>query len=329
MHPGTQKVELLVLSQSRDLTIRRLRGFAASLGASANLFSDYDSLRTALAALEAQATENRPRPIIIWDSASVACRSSELHALSAKYHVVLSTESSLEAIGQAEPHTEITLNSQIASSRKRPHDGPGPCLTFGWPLSRVLESPLARVALFKACMAPDTLSFTSLLRWGHVSMKWDAMPNPTWSRDAAGPGPHRGLAHTVREFSRHIGLSKDVRESVFAFIKALEHGARTTALTPHHISFVADGLLTCVTAECRGNSSLKAAWWRTLFESAGCHAVLVNQGPDDCWQAAAVYFQTLDTSSPAPPLGPLFVFMTDKREASGAATIPDNLGVAS
>ena len=294
LHPGTQKVELLVLSQSRDLTIRRLRGFAASLGASANLFSDYAGLKTALEALEGQPTENRRRPIIVWDRTSVGFRSGELAALRAKYQVFVSTESSHEAIGLVEPHPETAQGHHLTASLKRPPDGPGPCLTFGWPLSRLLDSHLARVA----------------------------------SRDS-GASPHRGLAHTAGEFSRHIGLKKVVRESIFTFIKALEHGARKSVLTPHHISFVADGLLTCVTAECRGNTALKADWWWTLLQSTGCHAILVHQGPDDSWQVAAVYFQTLDGSTSVPPSKSLFLFMTDRREHTGAVTIPENLGVAS
>ena len=328
LHPGTQKVELLVLSQSRDLTIRRLRGFAASLGASANLFSDYAGLKTALEALEGQPTENRRRPIIVWDRTSVGFRSGELAALRAKYQVFVSTESSHEAIGLVEPHPETAQGHHLTASLKRPPDGPGPCLTFGWPLSRLLDSHLARVAFFQAFIAQGTLSFTGLLRWGHVSMEWEALSNPTWSRDS-GASPHRGLAHTAGEFSRHIGLKKVVRESIFTFIKALEHGARKSVLTPHHISFVADGLLTCVTAECRGNTALKADWWWTLLQSTGCHAILVHQGPDDSWQVAAVYFQTLDGSTSVPPSKSLFLFMTDRREHTGAVTIPENLGVAS
>lgn len=337
MQIGKPTLELLVLSQSRDLTVRRLRGFAASIGASARLFHSLADLKCFLD--EKNQTLRAPLPhvnlerlVILWDRASLpvpAPSAFEMQEALAQIAAFIVTGEELPASTRIK--SEKAPESLVAATWTKSNVN----LYLGWPLSRLIDTQVARVALVQALTLDQNVNSSTLMRWGHVSAQWT---NTVGEQSVLRPKTH-SLLTVASTFAAQMGLRAMARTHLLSAARFFEKRSPHLALLAEQVNFATDGILTSVTAVCEAADETVLSAWAKALQGCGCHAVILSQESDKRWQVAAVYanqaYQTVAEKVPdvlgmaekTVPWSPLIIVIRKTDEDAAFAT--KDLSVAS
>jgi hypothetical protein len=213
------KFDLKLLTASKEVGLRRLRSYAASLGGGAQIFNSYDDLRRSL---EANFTGRRAASIVLHDD-TIPLGPTQFEALTRVARVFVlhrPDERRLAAVPPAgapcwgmESYMQCTLG------------------TF-------LESPLVRMCMAQLCTGGAPFHLEHLLRWGHASQTWVAKAGERTVGDAS------------FAFIKSLNLTGEARRLTEMFTHFLEASLPALGLAKECVTFGSDGLLTMVTARC-------------------------------------------------------------------------------
>lgn len=252
----TNSFDLKLLTSSKEIGLRRLRSYAASLGAGAQIYNSYDDLFRHL-------STNVPSPgksVVIHDG-TITLQAAELENLTKLTRVFL-------------------LSRPDELSKALPPDG-APCWGLEsymrCSLNALLDSPIMRVSMSNLCKPGAPVRLDNLLRWGHASQLWHK-------------GDQLDVAEHGLQFVKSLNLVGESRRLAEMFSHFLQSRIHELGLTEESVIFGADGLLTMVVARCKADPRMSV---RAVTQELKVHeftvAVLNRSGPDHV-ELAALYY---------------------------------------
>lgn len=276
LQPGKPTSELIILSAARDLAVRKLRGFAASIGASARLVGSWSDLMAPARAGSRQSETGPKHPtLVLWDCATVALSPRDVQMLGSSYHLVAAGEpSKLATLMGTKPLTEDTAGEQSPVRMT---------LACSWPLSRLFDTQIARVVLSQALAGHGSFGAFDLLRWGHYSSAWPATELST--KDAASAT----LSGVAASFGKSISAPKDLKNKLIGVARMFDLQAAKSKAHPLTLVFASDGLLTCAIADCEADLRDKLDLAPQALKKLGCQAVMLSEHGDSLWQIAFIF----------------------------------------
>ncbi len=217
---------LKLLTAAKDVGLRRVRSYAASLGGGAQIFGCFDDLQRHL---EAQPM-HRQDGIILHDPSVKLTpgQFQELNRLSRIFSLDDPTSGSKDLPGpeascwQAESYLRCSLT------------------TF-------LESAIVRLSMAQTCNTKRPFHLQELLRWGYAA---ESLPI-VGPEECPLPG---ALAEACLAFIKRLSLSGEARRMSEMFSHFIEARLGQLGLQRAGITFGCDGLLTTVIARCEVTS---------------------------------------------------------------------------
>jgi hypothetical protein len=210
--------KLKLLSTSKEVGLRRLRSYAASLGGGAQIYNG---------TLELFASYDEDQlPTVLLIDGSVPLSNEEL--------VLLSKSS------------RIFLLDQNANSLDRAPDIKDPCWSveayIQCSLSAYLAAPICRINAAHLCDQNKKFELSKLVRWGHARKIWT-------------PGYTNSISSAGIEFIRDYFLISNWRRSTEMFCHFAECNISPLGLTAKQIDFASDGLMLLNVVRCEINES--------------------------------------------------------------------------
>lgn len=315
MQTGKPTSELIVLSASRDLPVRKLRGFAASIGASARLVGSAGEILQTSPENVSVTGANPKRPVmVLWDMATISLSSSEIVAIgTAAFLVAVGAPEKLARDStKASGADELSTDSMLAIRMT---------LSCRWPLGRLLDSQIARVVFGQAMAGQGSVDGFALLRWGHYDSTWP--PTESGSKDT----PSTTLSGIAATFSKQISAQGDLRKKLVAIGRLFDgHGTKSRG-QPLSVTFASDGLFTCAIATCDEDMKTRLDLNAEALQKLGCQAVIVSEQESRIWQIVYVFAHhaTLVVGAAdddLPLTSPMMVLFPKKDESSDTKTVP-------
>lgn len=217
MSERLHQFDLKLLTSSKDVGLRRLRSYAASLGGGAQIYLSYDDLLRNLST----AGLAPERSIVLHDS-SIRLTAAQLTELSRRSRL-------------------FVLQQQTATDELMPPPSSHLWLAEGFlqcSLGAFFESPIMRMSMAQLVRRERAFQLTALLRWGHAQRMWQPQNRDT-------------LADANLAFVRDLRLTGDGRRVAEMFSHFLQTGATHHGLVHDEVIFGSDGLLLLVAARCR------------------------------------------------------------------------------
>lgn len=212
--------DLKLLTSSKEVGLRRLRSYSASLGAGAQIFNTFDDLRRNV---ESVFTGHRLN-IVLHDN-TVPMNWAQMAELKRFARVFV--------LQKPDYKNRIEIPATTA-----------PCWTaesyMQCSLAAFLESPVVRMSMAQMCKANQPFYLDQLLRWGHAASTWHAEPGQ--QKDA--------LADASLAFVRGLNLTGEGRRLTEIFTHFIQARLSTMGLDKKSVTFGADGLLITVIARC-------------------------------------------------------------------------------
>jgi hypothetical protein len=304
-----------VLSTSRDLPVRKLRGFAASIGASARLVgSASEILQTAKVNVSPNGIDPKRPVMVLWDLATISLSSSEIITLGAAAFLV--------AVGEPERLARALANpSQTEGPSADAMQAIRMTLSCSWPLWRLLDTQIARVVFGQAIAGQGSVDGFALLRWGHHGSTWPA--TESGPKDA----PSITLSGMAVAFSKQISAQGDLRKKLVAVARLFDGQGTKSRGQPLSLTFASDGLLTCAIATCdedlKSNLDLK----EQALQKLGCQAVIMSEQQTSLWQIAYVFAHQTplvvgSTDDDLHLTSPMMVLFPKKDDGTDTKTVP-------
>lgn len=233
MSANAHSFELLLLTASREVGLRRLRSYAASLGGGAHIFHTIEDLTQALKVEKGAPAVGK----IIVNDGTVPLSSSQIEGLYPRARLF----QLCEPRPQAESPLPVPAFPSLAASTRQPFlslRGVGLETSLHCSLPVFLESPVIRASMAHICKNIRPFRLPHLLRWGHAAESWSAAPG--------GADAHRHnqeIAALGFGFSRRLSLSG----GGLRLVEMVSHFAQTSlkdfGLVPRSMTFGSDGLL--------------------------------------------------------------------------------------
>lgn len=315
LQTGKPTSELIVLSASRDLPVRKLRGFAASIGASARLVGSPGEILLPTPLDVSSTVANPKRPVmVLWDMATITLTSNEIKALGAAAFLVAVGDPEKLAVASAKPSVANDHSTDWLQAIRM-------TLSCKWPLGRLLDTQIARVVFGQAISGQGSLDGFALLRWGHHGSTWPS--TETSLKDAPSITPS-GIAAT---FSKQISAQGDLRKKLVAIARLFDGYGTKSRGQPASLTFASDGLLTCAIATCDEDMKKRLDLDADTLQKLGCQAVIMSEQESRVWQIAYVFahhatIAVATTDNDLPLTSPMMVLFPKKDESPDTKTVP-------
>lgn len=256
--------DLKLLTASKDVGLRRLRSYSASLGGGAQIFHSYDDLRRHLENLALDGCSQAKQHIVLHDH-SVALSPAQVTDLHRRVRV-------------------FALDKPLATAPVLPQQDAAVWRSEAYlrcSLEAFLDSPVIRLSMAHMCRADQPFKLAQLLRWGHAQATWQL---------SAGRGPE-AVADAGLQFTRRLNLTGEGRRLTEMFSHFTAARLPSLNLTSQSVTFGSDGLLIVVSARCRAEDGMSV---RAVCEELRIHdfpIAVVNQlGPSD-FEIAGLFHQ--------------------------------------
>lgn len=255
--------DLKLLTASKDVGLRRLRSYAASLGGGAQIFHSFEDLRRHLEATAG----NRQQSVVLHDNTLpiTAAETATLACLSRVFHL-------------HQPQGLADQQMPLPSS---------PCWELEsfmrCSLPMLLDSQVVRMSMANLVKAEGAFHLEHLLRWGHAAQCWTATAGESQDERA------KSLADASMAFIRSLSLAGEARRLTEMASHFLQSRLRGLGLTPESATFGADGLTTTVITRCAADRSLRLS---TVAEDLRVHdfpVAIVNRLEDGQIEIAALH----------------------------------------
>ncbi len=233
--------DLKLLTASKDVGLRRLRSYSASLGGGAQIFHTHEDLRRHLEHLHQERGACHHQSIVLHDH-SVPLSPAQLAELATRARIFALDQ----PLGSAprlpqEDSTQWTLEAYLRCS-----------------LATFLDSPVVRLSMAHMCRAGRPFGLAQLLRWGHAQTTWQL---------SGGQGTH-AISDAGLQFTRQLNLTGEGRRLVEMFSHFASARLQSLGLTSDAVTFGSDGLLIVATARCHAASDLSV---RSVCEELRVH----------------------------------------------------------
>ena len=282
--------DLKLLTASKDVGLRRLRSYSASLGGGAQIFHAYDDLRRHLENLDFGGLTNAKQHIVLHDH-SVSLSPAQLADLQSRVRV-------------------FALDKPLAVLPNLPK-ADAPVWQFEaylrCSLEAFLDSPVIRLSMAQMCRGDQPFKLAQLLRWGHAQTTWQL---------SAGRG-NEAIADAGLQFTRRLNLTGEGRRLAEMFSHFAAARLPSLNLTSQSVTFGSDGLLIVVAARCRAEPDMSV---RAVCEELRIHdfpIAVVNQLGHNDFEIAGLFHQLTPDSQSAERV--LMVF--DKVDTAPSAGI--------
>ena len=217
MSERTNQFEMKLLTTSKEVGLRRLRSYAASLGGSASIFHSYDELYKHLSVCNT--TELTSRQVVLHDH-TIKLSAQQIAALQKLARVF------------------------VLQAAQREEALPGP-MDISWQtesyyqcsMHALLDSPVVRMTMAQMLSLERPFHIEHLLRWGHAASTWK-------ESDAVTLGDHS------LDFIRGLALTGEARRLVEMFNHFIQTRLDHLNLKKHQVVFGSDGLLMSISVHC-------------------------------------------------------------------------------
>lgn len=249
--------DLKLLTASKEVGLRRLRSYAASLGGGAQIFNSFEDVRRNLETC----FEGRRLNIVIHDE-TIPLTTPQLNELQRFARVFV--------LQKPDP-LKLTFVPKAAA----------PCWTMEsylqCSLGSFLDSPVIRMSMAQMCKTNKPFHLEHLLRWGHAASIWNASDK-------------RSVADASVNFVRTLNLGGEGRRLTEMFSHFLQARLPALGLRKDAVTFGSDGLLITVIAHCQ---PVAATLIRDLAEELRIHDFpisVINQLSGGQVEIAALYY---------------------------------------
>lgn len=249
MSERTHHFDLKLLTASKDVGLRRLRSYAASLGGGAQIFYSYEDLRLSLETCGQPAQHS----IVVHDTSLV---------LTANELLTLATLSRLFQLHQPQHGDDLNVPAKGAPSWDLES-------YMRCSLTNFFDSAVVRMSMAQLCKTDGPFHLEQLLRWGYAAQTWDAANHSDSVADAS-------LA-----FIRSLNLAGDGRRLTEVATHFLQTRLRQLGLVPTGVTFGADGLTTIVIARCTKADKIDIAAIAKELRLHDFPVAIINQLPND------------------------------------------------
>ncbi len=250
--------DLKLLTASKEVGLRRLRSYSASLGGGAQIFNTYDDLRRNLET----SFQGRRLNIVLHDN-SVALGAREIGEL-ARFARVFVLQRGDGSMGGGVPKAGSPCWSMESYMQ---------CT-----LGAFLDSPVIRMSMAQMCKTDQPFHLEHLLRWGHAASTWSATDRKTSVADAS------------LTFVRSLSLVGEARRLTEMFSHFLQASLPALRLKKESVTFGSDGLLFTTIARCRPEPGVAL---RDIAEELRIHSFpisVVNRLADGAIEIGALYY---------------------------------------
>ncbi len=219
MQPVTRgNLEIKLLTTSKDVSLRRLRGFAAPVGAKADIIGSIDELLTKLKNGSIDSFSN----IVLHDTA-VRITDDQLRQLNKMARVY--RIGPIGSVGSANAVTGTHTEFQIECG-----------------LAEFFDSIIVRRALPHVWCWPSSLRAENLLGWGHATTSWSA-------------NQPQELAEVAQNFHQSIALTGSGRRLIELLTHQAATRIPELDLVVTDATFGCDGALILMSLKCQLNSA--------------------------------------------------------------------------
>ena len=260
LRKAIQRFELTLLSSSKELSIRKLRSYCASLGGNGQILSCFDDWQRQLR----QTHESGIPQVILYDTVLGLSMKQIEHLRMAGVFFVIDSQ------------RETTC---LTKTNFFPWQHDSYCISQ---LDAVFQSPVIRFYLAKRILEHKTFCLSHLMRWGHAAQTWTL-------------GSNLETSDLALKFCRTLKLNGEPRRVTEMASHFLEVFPRQFNLQVEKVTYASDGITTGVIAELRYNT--QGAWaYPQLVEEINQFsfpiAVMNHLGHHRIELAALVHFQT-------------------------------------
>jgi hypothetical protein len=250
--------EIRLLTASKEIGLRRLRSYTASLGCGAQIFHSFQDLQTALES----AGEARARCIILHDC-SIHLTSQKLSALARLARVFV--------IDQPQTGSAVMLPVETSPYWKQE-------AYFRCTLNTFLDSPVIRMAMAQLCQPETPFQIGNLLRWGTTEHTWQSFADISLS-DA-------GL-----QFVRKLNLAGPCRRLTEMFTHFTHINLHSLGIDVEDVRFASDGIMTALIARCRMQESVPIGYLASELRVHEFYAGVVNKTSETGLEIGALFHQ--------------------------------------
>jgi hypothetical protein len=209
--------DLKLLTASKEVGLRRLRSYSASLGGGAQIFNTFDDVRRNLETC----FQGRRLNIVLHDD-TIPLTAAQLGELSKYARVFVLQKPDPQRHGLVPKATSPCwgMESYMQCS-----------------LGAFLDSPVIRMSMAQMCKTSQPFHLEHLLRWGHAASKWSAREKSS-------------VADASQSFVRSLNLGGEGRRLTEMFSHFLQARLPDLGLRKDAVTFGSDGLLITVIAHC-------------------------------------------------------------------------------
>jgi len=247
--------DLKLLTASKEVGLRRLRSYSASLGGGAQIFCTYDELRRHLNT----EVPNNVLSIVLHDH-SIALSPTQLNALQQQARVFLLRRPDDQGFDLVPPATAPCWGVESFMQCS---------------LTTFLDSPVVRMSMAQLCKTGAPFHMAQLLRWGHAAHE---------AADQA------SIADASLAFVRSLNLTGEGRRLIEMFSHFLQVSLIKLKLEKKAVTFGSDGLLTMVVARCLVLPGMHVQAVAAELKMHDFPIGVINRLAGDAIEIAALYY---------------------------------------
>jgi len=255
-----------LLTTSQEVSLRRLRSYAVSIGGMGELYQNIPDLMASF-------SEDKLPSIVLIDS---TCQLTD------------------ETLTDLRAHCKVMIIDSTSFNTKPPKLGhqiydvvtyiQGTLLGF-------LNAPICRINAAKLCDQNSPLELTTLLRWGHARL--------TWTQANANTATEVG-----HKFIKNYRLTSNWRSTVEMFCHFSECLSKKQIFANLKVDFASDGLMLASVLRCKVKGDIKEAIYKINSELRVYRFSIaaINQISEDELEIATYFCPTHHRLNPAIPV---------------------------
>lgn len=249
--------DLKLLTASKEVGLRRLRSYSASLGGGAQIFNSFEDVRRNLET----SFQGRRLNIVLHDN-TIPLGAGQLEELKrfARVFVLHKPDHENKVLVPKATAACWSMESYMQCS-----------------LGAFLDSPVIRMSMAQMCKTDQPFHLEHLLRWGHAASTWKVSDD-------------KSVADASISFVRELNLGGEGRRLTEMFTHFIEARLDDLGLVKDAVTFGSDGLLITVIAHCQPAPNTSV---RDLAEELRIHEFpisVINQLEHGRIEVAALYY---------------------------------------